>query len=164
MRLARSYRERFCARFRHPLRHLPWRGSAGGGDRALSRIVSDQRGGVFLEFTVVAPLLLFLCFGIVQYGLMLLVYNSMYDAARQGARVLAVSTADSATAEADAEAKAREVLTPVSWPDWCDDCVVATDGTDVVTVTVTVPAVEASIINVVPMAPNLVAKVVMRKE
>lgn len=142
------------------MRYLDRRGSARPTVNALSGIVADQRGGVFLEFTVVAPLLIFLCFGIVQYGLMLLVYNNMYDAARQGARELAVSTADSATAVAAAEATVRELL--VDWPKtWGVEPTIVGDD---VAVIVTVPADEASIIKVVPMPATLVAKVVMRKE
>src|SRR5688572_124971 len=94
----------------HPFR----RGPPEVGPTVPSRIVTDEQGGVFLEFTVVAPLLLLLCFGIVQYSLMLFVYNNMYDAARQAARELAVSTADAATAEATAEETVEELL--VSWP------------------------------------------------
>lgn len=147
-------------RVQQPLRCLHRRGSEPHTVKTLSKITADQGGSVLLEFTVVAPLLLLLCFGIVQYGLAFLVYNNMYDAARQGARQLAVSTADSATAEAEAEATVMELL--VDWPtNWV---VTPEDGEDDVSVTITVPAVEASIIKVVPMVTELRAEVVMRKE
>lgn len=160
MHLSQGGCERLCLHVPQPLRHLCRRGLARRIVRALSRIAADQRGAVFLEFTVVAPLLIFLCFGIVQYGLMLFVYNNMYDAARQGARQLAVSTANSATAVAEAETTVEGLL--VDWPTSWD--VTATIDGDDVTVIVTVPAAEASIIKVVPMAAELAAKVVMRKE
>ena len=92
--------------------------------------------------------------------MLLFVYNNMYDAARQGARELAVSTEDAAEAEATAEATVEALL--VTWPTNWE--IVPVDGEDEVSVTVTVPADEASIFKLVPMPAELSAVVVMRKE
>ena len=128
--------------------------------RGLARVISDQDGSVWLEAAIVMPMLILLCFGMIQYSLALFVYNNMFDAARHAARELAVGTSD----KHQAKAKALSLL--VSWPNGWN--VVAEDtamtGTNEVRVTIAVPGVQASIIKVVPMPDTLQARVVMRRE
>jgi Flp pilus assembly protein TadG len=58
-----------------------------------------QEGQAFVEFVLVAPILLLLVFGIVQFGLLLHNYLTLTDAVRVGARQAAVSrTASNPTA------------------------------------------------------------------
>lgn len=117
---------------------------------------TDERGAALVEFSLVAAMLFALCFGIIQYGLIFFVWNNMYDAARQGARSLAVGTWD----EAEAEAGATAML--ASWPTgWV---VNATDGAEQVTMVITVPGDSAGIVGFLPTPETLSATVIMRKE
>jgi Flp pilus assembly protein TadG len=51
---------------------------------------SDDDGGPLVEFTVLAPLFFVILFGIVEWGSMFYLQNSMVNAAREGARTAAV--------------------------------------------------------------------------
>jgi Flp pilus assembly protein TadG len=62
--------------------------------RTISRWHGDQDGVVAIEFALVAPLLLMLLFGMVQFGR---AYNAKVEltaAVREGARVLALGSGD----------------------------------------------------------------------
>ena len=50
------------------------------------RLRHDQRGAAALEFALVAPLLMFLIYGAVSYGIVLSVKHVMTEAAAEGAR------------------------------------------------------------------------------
>ncbi|MGD2148822.1 MAG: pilus assembly protein [Anaerolineae bacterium] len=53
----------------------------------------DRRGQELLEYALVLPLLLLLIFGIVDFGLAFFAYNSVANAAREGARAGVVPSA-----------------------------------------------------------------------
>lgn len=60
-----------------------------GGKRRTSRIaasVSSERGAALVEFVFVVPFLLFMFFGIVLFGMMLSLKQSVTQAAEEGAR------------------------------------------------------------------------------
>ena len=80
----------------------------------LQRIRSRRRskGGATVEMAVTAPILVVLMFGTIEIGWILLVRQSMYQAARAGARVLAVET----SAVADAETEADRFLDRTKYP------------------------------------------------
>jgi Flp pilus assembly protein TadG len=118
------------------------------------------------------PLFLLIMFAIIQFGFVFFVWNDMNNAAREGARRLSV---DSTVSEAQAEAIVNNWL--VRWPATFNvtGCKIAAEttkpsdckGADSVSMTVTAPISQVSIINFIPtgLAPNdLRALVVMRKE
>lgn len=55
-----------------------------------SQIARDQRGAAALEFALIAPLLVLLLFGIIEFGRVWSARNVYISAAREGARVAAV--------------------------------------------------------------------------
>jgi len=57
----------------------------------LRKIGRNQSGQAMVEFVLVAPILLLLVFGIVQFGIMFNNYLTLTDAVRAGARQAAVS-------------------------------------------------------------------------
>lgn len=59
----------------------------------LVRASKDEEGGqALVEFALVMPLVLLLVMTIIQFGIMLSDYSSLVDAARSGARALALGT------------------------------------------------------------------------
>ena len=59
--------------------------------RALAAVASDAAGTAAIEFAFIAPALMLLALGTVQFGLTLNNYISLTDAVRTGSRQLAVS-------------------------------------------------------------------------
>jgi Flp pilus assembly protein TadG len=105
----------------------------------------DRRGASAVEFALVAPLLISLLLGIVQYGSLFLLQTRMNDAARDTARRLAVG--DLAT-ETEAEEYAVSRLA-----DWSATFAATAElpdpGEHDVRVRITVPMAEAALINLV---------------
>jgi Flp pilus assembly protein TadG len=58
--------------------------------RRKARPGKGEEGAAAVEFAIVAPLLLLLVFGLIEFGLWLSQYEVMASAAREGARVAAV--------------------------------------------------------------------------
>jgi Flp pilus assembly protein TadG len=56
------------------------------GRRGKARPRGNQRGAVALEFALIAPVLLLLVFGIIDFGMLLHTKTMITDAAREGAR------------------------------------------------------------------------------
>jgi Flp pilus assembly protein TadG len=124
-----------------------WRRLAGfaGARGPLHGFGREERGVSAVEFALVAPLLIALLLGIIQYGSLFLVQTRMNDAARDTARRLAVG--DLAT-EAAAEQHARALLA-----DWSADFTATAKlpnppDHDVV-VTITVPMADAAMLDLV---------------
>lgn len=59
--------------------------------RAVARVLRDDRGAAMLEFAIVAPLLVTLLFGVVDVGRFFFLYHALLNAARDGARLAAVT-------------------------------------------------------------------------
>ena len=57
----------------------------------MSNIRRNEKGQAMVEFAIVAPILLLLVFGIVQFGILFNNYLTLTDAVRTGARQAAVS-------------------------------------------------------------------------
>lgn len=55
-----------------------------------ARLARDERGSPAVEFALIAPVLILLLLGIVQFGFAFYTYNEMMNGAREGARRLAV--------------------------------------------------------------------------
>lgn len=58
--------------------------------RKFARMSRERRGTTTVEFALVAPLLIFLLFGIIEFGIMVKDVVGLNQAAREGARVAAV--------------------------------------------------------------------------
>ena len=68
------------------------------------RLVSSERGTAIVEFALIAPLLFFLVFGIIEFGRALNYYNDLTQLAGQGARAAIVSRNPDGTAVGTANA------------------------------------------------------------
>lgn len=116
----------------------------------------DQRGSPAVEFALIAPVLMLLVFGIVQFGFAFYTYNEMFNGAREGARRLAVG----ATMEV-----ARERALDVMVLDRNYQFPEPTPAADEVTMTITLKLSEAMIVSVLLLPEfDLTASVTMHKE
>ncbi len=70
-----------------------------------------RRGAAIVEFAVVLPLLLALLFGIIDFGWVFMVRQTLTNAAREGVRVAILTTAT----EADVLARVRAVMAPTGY-------------------------------------------------
>lgn len=111
----------------------------------LGMLWRDRRGASAVEFALVAPLLISLLLGIIQYGSLFLLQTRMTDTARDTARRLAVG--ELAT-ESDAEAYAEARLAGWSAP-FTATAVLPDPGEHDVSITISVPKAEAALINLV---------------
>ncbi len=131
----------------------------------------DESGANAVEFALVVPVLLLLILGIIQLGIILFTYNNMVQAAREAARVLAVRTASLTEATAVVNAQLgfsglTFTVTPCAPPPATTNCGAPLDPAKDVSVTVSVPLAEASLINYQGFfsTGDLEATVTMRKE
>ena len=124
---------------------------------SLRKFVRDQRAVAALEFAFVVPLLLSLTIGGMQYGLLLFVQSSMYNAARDGTRTYITG---STTAAAVSIAKGE-------LPSWVQSAgslsVNVQDLGTTVSTTISVSSASAAIVRMVPMPGNISATVYMAK-
>src|SRR5262245_52889465 len=146
--------------------------SCSGGGCGIS-YAKDVRGAAAAELPFPLPVLLILLFGIIQFGFIFFVWNDMTNAAREGARRLAV---DGSLTEEQARTIVETWLG--AWPGTTftiTACKTAEDtadpatciGDDEVFVRVTAPMAEVAVIgNFVDWigANTLTAQVVMRSE
>jgi Flp pilus assembly protein TadG len=71
------------------------------------RRLRSERGAAAVEFALVLPFLLLLLLGIIEYGRLFYLQNSLTNAARVAARTMVIeSSAQMATAAADAQSRA----------------------------------------------------------
>jgi Flp pilus assembly protein TadG len=61
---------------------------------ALRRVLRQERGANLIEFAILAPLLILLLLGIVEFGWVFGQYNDVRHGAREGARFAAVNAGD----------------------------------------------------------------------
>lgn len=141
--------------------------------RTVETLARDSRGSVAVEMVFALPLLLLFLFGIVQFGFLFFVWNDMENAAREGARRLAVNDSLS---EADAKSYVKNWL--VTWPGTTftvTACTIAAKttnpatctGDDEVFVTVSAPMSQVSLIGNFGTwfgTDSLTVRAVMRKE
>lgn len=119
-------------------RGAPWGRRAG--------LASCQRGAVAVEAALVAPVLIALVMGTMEYGLLLFTYSSMQSAGREVTRQIAVNY----TAAANAETLVKSRL-----PTWSKGSTTiqvtqsapADPTTNVIAMTISVPAREATPLN-----------------
>ncbi len=145
--------------------------SARGG-----RGLAAQDGGVALEFGLIAPVLLLVLMGIIQFGFAFYLQANMANAARDAARRLAVGevtvgvlTSCPATADS-AQEVACDYLS--GWGGMtftvtaCDADTPCASGPTDVEVTITVPRSDVAIADILGLfgSGNMVARVTMRDE
>ena len=95
----------------------------------------QRRGAAIVEFAVVLPLLLTLLFGIIDFGWVFLVRQTLTNAAREGARVavLRTSTVD------DVGTRVRQVMAPLGYAEGAQwNYTAAAIDADVQQITVTI--------------------------
>ena len=153
---------RYCSGHFRRLR-VQWR-----VDGRLARInVADESGAALVEFTVLTPVFFFIVFGIIQFGSLFALQNTMLNAAREAARSMAVQSLTASQAQTVASnyltgypQKFTYTITDgcavTPKPQWAD-----------VTVKISTPAAAASLINYANLftaTDTLSASVVMRKE
>ena len=126
----------------------------------LQDFAQDTSGAVLVEFAFVLAILLLLIFGAISWSYSMSVSDAMFDAARQGARELAVGTSN--TSQAEASVQSVLSIWPTSFSVTAEDS--AATGSDDVRVTVTTSNVFASLVPFVPLPEQLRAEVTMRKE
>jgi len=101
------------------------------------------RAAAVVEFAVVLPLLLTILFGIIEYGWVFMVRQSLQTAAREGCRVAILQTSVSPyTAVA---ARVNEVMAPTGLSTYDITMTHATAGDPTETVEVTVPYNDVSL-------------------
>lgn len=130
------------------------------------RVLKDagESGAALVEFTVVAPVFFLLVFGIIQFGMIFSLQNTMLNAAREASRSMAVQSLTSGQAQTVAVNYLAPYNNTFTYAirDHCLDSPKVQD----VTVTITTSAAAASVINYMGLftGQNLSASVTMRKE
>ena len=138
----------------------PRKGFRGKLLRALGQ---DQRGAAAVEFAFIMPILLLMFSGILQFGSVMFLENHMTNVAREASRRVAVGE----LAEADAATIVQDSLA-----NWGVTYVVsvatveAEDGSEDVTVGISLPMSDAALIDVLGLfeTGNLSTSVTMRME
>lgn len=119
----------------------PWR------QRIQPRLKSRRaRATAIIEFAVVLPLLLSIVFGIIEYGWVFMVRQTLQTAAREGCRLAVLST--SVDPYTNVTNRVLEVMAPTGLgvPPLTIAMTHATPGNEVETVSVTVPYNEVSLV------------------
>jgi Flp pilus assembly protein TadG len=103
----------------------------------------QSRAAAAVELAIVAPLLFTILFGIIEFGWMFTIKNTMVNAAREGARVGALQSSEYAdiVARVDALMTPLGLTAPVTY-----SIVEATDENPFVSVTLTVPQADVSLV------------------
>lgn len=102
------------------------------------------RAAAIVEFAVVLPLLLTILFGIIEYGFVFLIRQSLQHAAREGARLAVLQT--SVEPYTNVTARIAEVMAPTGLTTYTVNMTHATPANPVETVTVTVPYNDVSLV------------------
>lgn len=125
------------------------------------RLKSDENGGALLEFTIMAPVLFLIFFGIIEFGTIFNLQNNMVTAARDTARIWAAQnpqTWNAAAAQNNCETRLGAGFTCTAQ----DHCPTAPD----VSITVSRPASSALLVNYLGLftGHTFTTSVTMRKE
>lgn len=123
------------------------------------RLKRSKAGAAATEFALILPLLLLILAGGLQFGVLMMTYNSMVNGARSAARALSLGD----TSEAEVRTAVRNWM-----PAWVPDSAVTVTatavGADRVRVDVSVPTVNATVLRLVPMSETLDVSIVMMRE
>ena len=134
----------------------------------------DESGANAVEFALVAPVLLLLILGIIQFGMILYTHNNMVQAAREASRILAKKETTATEAEQVALSQLGfsgltftiTTCEPVVGVGGGPPCTPPLDPSSDVSVTITVPLSQASLVDILGLfvTGDLEARVTMRKE
>jgi Flp pilus assembly protein TadG len=130
-------------------------------DRQASDLRRDRRGSVAVEMALLLPLLTMMVLGTLQYGVLMFTYNSMLNAARNGARALAVGSANEAAVTTSTKANLSSWIAAGAWTITPKD---TTAGSNQVSTSISVSSSKATIMPIMPMPATLDVRVVMLKE
>lgn len=109
----------------------------------MKRLGKKRRGAVTVELAVTAPLMFAMLFGIIEFGWLFTVQHTMVNAAREGARL---GSLQGVTVE-EIEDRVKEFLAPMKLENKVTvDVDEATTEDPVVTVTLTVPQADVSLV------------------
>jgi len=124
---------------------------------------SRRRGSTIVEFAVVLPLLLTVLFGIIEYGWLFMVRQTVQNAAREGCRVAVLKT--SVEPYAAVLERINTIVEPIGATP-AITLVHATPEDPVEEVTVSIPAAEVSLLGGFfgSLDYNIVGSCSMRKE
>jgi len=114
----------------------------------LSRLVAPRRPGrrraaAVVEFAVVLPLLLTILFGIIEYGWVFMVRQTLQTAAREGCRLAVLQT--SVDPYTNVLTRVSEVMAPTGLTSYSISMTHATSSNPVETVTITIPYSDVSL-------------------
>ncbi len=107
------------------------------------RRAARRRGAAVVEFAVVLPLLLTVLFGIIEYGWVFMVRQTLQTAAREGARLAVLQT--SVSPYANVLTRVSNVMQPTGLTTYEVTMSHATAANPVETITVTVPYNDVSL-------------------
>ena len=144
--------------------------------RPLRDFIDDERGSPLVEFSVMAPLFFLMMFGIIEWGNIFFIQNSMFIAARLGVRKAAVNSASNSSANVvAATCGSSSSPTPLtgtghtytftySYNQGCTGASSTAYGN--VALTVATPAAAVAVINYLGLigSENLTASVTMQQE
>lgn len=102
------------------------------------------RAAAIVEFAVILPLLLTILFGIIEYGYIFLVRQTLQHAAREGVRQACLQT--SVAPYAGVTARINEVMAPTGLSTYSVAMTHATAGSPVETVTISIPYHDVSLV------------------
>ena len=102
------------------------------------------RAAAVVEFAVVLPLLLTILFGIIEYGWVFMVRQTLQTAAREGARLAVLQT--SVSPYTDVTDRAAEVMAPAGLTSYTVTMTHATLANPVETVTLSIPYNDVSLL------------------
>ena len=115
----------------------------GFGARAGRRDGARARAAAVVEFAVVLPLLLTILFGIIEYGWVFMVRQTLQTAAREGCRLAVLQT--STDPYSNVSDRIAEVMGPSGLTSYTVTLTHATSGNPIETVEVTVPYDDVSL-------------------
>lgn len=108
-----------------------------------ARGTTRARAAAVVEFAVVLPLLLTILFGIIEYGWVFMVRQTLQSAAREGARLAVLQT--SVTPYTEVISRVNQVMSPTGLTGYVIAMTHATTADPVETVTITVPYDDVSL-------------------
>ncbi|MCP4248834.1 MAG: pilus assembly protein [bacterium] len=122
------------------------------------------RAAAIVEFAVVTPLLLTIVFGIIEYGYVFMVRQTLTNAAREGARVAILQTTDDPYTEVTD--RVAEIMAPTGQTTYSVTMTHATTSDARESVTVTIPFADVSLLGNFfgARTGNLEGTCTMRKE
>jgi Flp pilus assembly protein TadG len=133
-----------------------------GKKLALTNEQNRARGAVVVEMAVLAPLLLTIMLGIIEFGWVFMVRQTMTTAARGGARVATLQ----GTTETDIEDRVNDYMSPSGLSTYTITITRATEEDPTETVRIQIPYADVSLVGGYfgPTNFNLSATSSMRKE